>query len=165
MKALAPSLLSLAAILPALALADNAQVFKWTDVSGVVHYSDKPPAEAAEAELLDLPALPPQDPVKLAQDQAALLASVAALQKNAEVQAMQEQAAKLAEQQAQLQAALAALAEAQSRPVPEPVPAVYAVSAFMPRAFHPRWHEHPGHDKPDPRRLPDRPAKSLLKQP
>lgn len=165
MKALAPSLLSLAAILPALALADNAQVFKWTDMSGVVHYSDEPPAEAAEAELLDLPALPPQDPVKLAQAQAALLAAVATLQKNAEVQALQEQAAKLAEQQAQLQAALAALAEAQSQPVPEPVPAVYTVSAFMPRVFHPRWHEHHSHDKPDPRRLPDRPAKPLLKQP
>lgn len=165
MKALAPCLLSIAAILPALALADNAQVFKWTDMSGVVHYSDKPPAEAVDAQVLDLPALPPQDPVKLAQDQAALLASVAALQQNAQAQAMQEQATKLAEQQAQLQAALAALAAAQSRPVQEPVPVVYTVSTFAPRAFHRGWNEHHGHDKPDPRRLPDRPAKSLLKQP
>ncbi len=40
----------------ALALCANAQIYKWTDATGKIHYSDKPPPEAKAAQV-------PVDPV------------------------------------------------------------------------------------------------------
>ncbi|HEV2111050.1 MAG TPA: hypothetical protein VGT99_06840 [Gammaproteobacteria bacterium] len=43
------------------------------DAQCAVHYSDKPPAEAApDLQTMDLPAFPPQDPAKIAAEQAAV---------------------------------------------------------------------------------------------
>ncbi len=94
--------LSIAAF-PPLASADAQTVYKWTDAAGVLHYSDKPPKEAADVQTLDLPDLPPQDPAKIAADQAALAASTAALvqQQQAE-EALQQREEEIALERAQL---------------------------------------------------------------
>jgi hypothetical protein len=41
-----------------LATAAQAQVYRWVDTRGTVHYSDKPPAAAARADKLDIDARP-----------------------------------------------------------------------------------------------------------
>src|SRR5690348_18022692 len=74
-------LLASSLLLPVAALADDPQLYRWTDPQGTVHYSDQPPAQpASDLVVSDIPSFPPVDPVKLAQEQAALLAEVAALQ-------------------------------------------------------------------------------------
>ena len=72
-------LLPLAAAFAVPAAADGPAVYKWTDSGGTVHYSDKPPETAApDLQTLNLPPLPPQDPAKIAADQAAQVASTTA---------------------------------------------------------------------------------------
>ena len=150
MKTRTLSLLALGAILPALALADNAQVYKWTDAAGVVHYSDKPPAgSVADLQTLDMPAFPPQDPSQIAAQQAALVSEAAALQQLQTQAAQQQQAVELARQQAQLAAAIAAFqqVQAQAQPEPETVPLIYSSSAFVPAAYRVNLYRH--HHEPD----------------
>jgi hypothetical protein len=127
-----------AAVFSAAAVADDQIVYKWTDSQGTVHYSDKPPAvAAADLQTLDLPPLPPQDPAKIAADQAALAASTRALQQQMLTQAaLDQQAAEHAQQRAELQATEAALQQdAAAAAQPAPVYAIYANSPFIPRSF------------------------------
>lgn len=127
-----------AALSSAAVFADDSAVYKWTDAQGVVHYSDKPPKEgAADLQTLDLPPLPPQDPAKIAAEQAALAASTAALMQQQQTQAaLQQQQLALALQQAQLQATLAALQQPQADEVQvAPIYAINAGSRFIPRSF------------------------------
>ena len=127
----------------AAAFADGQSIYKWTDSDGTVHYSDKPP-QAAPADLttLDLPALPPQDPAKVAADQAAEVASTAATLKLLQAQlALQQQQLSLQLQQAELQAvttpapAESGATDMDSADAVSPVYPIYARSAFVPRVF------------------------------
>lgn len=127
----------------AAAFADGQSIYKWTDSDGTVHYSDKPP-ETAPADLttLDLPALPPQDPAKVAADQAAEVASTAATLKLLQAQlALQQQQLNLQLQQAQLQAvttpvpAEAGTADMDSADAVLPVYPIYVRSAFVPHVY------------------------------
>lgn len=147
-------------------LADNPQLYTWTDPQGVVHYSDRPPAQpAADLKTSDLPEFPPVDQAKLDQQQAALLAEVAALQRLAEAQA-----------QAQAEARLAAAQSAAQEPPPaapttdEPssTAPIYVDSAFVPRIYRanlylPRRGRDHGASRARP--TPSRPAISLLSRP
>ena len=140
--------LSILALLTAsfpVAAADGQTVYKWTDTQGVVHYSDKPPVQSApDLQTMDLPAFPPQDPAKIAADQAALAASTAALvqQQQAE-EALQQRAEELALERAQLQATQEALRlDANAAAQPAPVYAIYANSPFIPHAFQQNRFEH-----------------------
>ena len=159
-------LLSLALLLPAAAFADNSQMYKWTDAQGVIHYSDQPPKQAeADVQTLDIPAFPPQDPVKLAAAQAALTQQAMAMQQ-AEA-AQQAQAAALALQQAELQATLAAMQQSQDTATESP-PLIYSTSAFVPRAYRTNlfvYHRHRSSDDSRPRPLTTRPAISLFRKP
>ncbi|HEV7164677.1 MAG TPA: DUF4124 domain-containing protein [Gammaproteobacteria bacterium] len=118
--------------------ADAQPIYKWTDAQGTVHYSDKPPKEAAtDLQTMDLPAFPPQDPAKIAADQAALAANTAALiqQRQAE-EALQQREQELALERAQLQASRAALQQSYAASAePAPVYALYANSPSIPRSF------------------------------
>ncbi len=173
MKTLPLCLLSLAAILPPLASADNAQIYKWTDAADIVHYSDKPPVESvADLQTLDMPAFPAQDPAQLAiqqaAQQAALISQTATVQQLLDAQAAQrQQAAALAEQQAQLQATLVALQQAQSQPEPETEPLIYSSSDFVPVAYRRNLYlpHRPVHSKPSRPSTPSRPAISLFSKP
>lgn len=169
MKTLTLCLLSLAAIVPALAAADNAQIYKWTDAAGVVHYSDKPPVQSVVAvQILDMPAFPVQDPAQIAAQQAALVSETAALQQLLDAQAAQrQQAAALAEQQTQLQATLVALQQAQSQAPPETEPLIYSASDFVPVAYRRNLYlpHRPAHGNPPRPSPPTRPAISLLQKP
>lgn len=127
----------------AVAFADGQSIYKWTDSDGTVHYSDKPP-ETAPVDLttLDLPALPPQDPAKVAADQAAEVASTAATLKLLQAQlALQQQQLNLQLQQAQLQAvttpvpAEAGTADMDSADAVLPVYPIYVRSAFVPHVY------------------------------
>lgn len=146
-------LLPLAAAITAAAFADGQSVYKWTDANGTMHYSDKPPeAQPADLTTLDLPALPPQDPAKIAADQATQAANTAATLKLLQAQlALQQQQLAMQLQQAQLEAA-------QNPPSPpqtdstDMIPVIYPIyqrSAFMPHAF--RRHLYLHHDP-----IPDR---------
>lgn len=154
--------LLLGLILPALAFADNAQVYKWTDAAGVTHYSDKPPADSvADLQTLDMPALPPQDPAQLAAQQAALISQAAALHELQAQAAQQQQAAELARQQAELATAIAAFQQAQqaAEPAPETMPVIYSSSAFVPAAYRKNLYvNHMRRERPV--RLNPRPASS-----
>jgi hypothetical protein len=112
-----------AAMLPSAAYTGVPKIYKWTDSQGVLHYSDKPPTDATPGvQLLDLPELPPVDPEKIAETQA-WIASVNAMQQHQKTEAeLDQHQRELAQQQAQLDATLAALqqytaATAQSEPV------------------------------------------------
>ena len=156
------------AILAPSAFADGA-VYKWTDAQGVTHYSDKPPVEAAsDLTTLDMPVFPVQDPAKIAEHQAQLIAEAQAAQKLLQAQLDQQaQAAALAARQAQLEAALAAARQQQqaaSQPMPEPI---YVSSAFVPQLYRANLylHQHHHHDLPPSPPLPDRPAIPVLQKP
>jgi len=131
------------------ASADGQTVYKWTDAQGVVHYSDKPPTETApDLQTMDLPAFPPQDPAKIAAEQAALTASTAILvqQQQAE-EALQQREEALALERAQLQATQEALQEeADAAAQPAPVYAIYANSPFVPRAYRRNLYGHHHHE-------------------
>ena len=134
----------------AVAMADDPQLYKWTDAQGTVHYSDQPPAQPApDLTASDIPSFPPADPAKLAQQQADLLAQIAALQQLTQAQlAQQAQATALAQQRAEfaaLQAEQAAQAQAAEAAPPEPI---YVSSAFVPRAY--RENLYMGHRPPSP---------------
>src|SRR5579859_6997982 len=85
-------------VLSSAAFGDDPQMYKWTDVDGVVHYSDKPPVEAVtDLQTLDIPSFPAQDPAKIAAEQAELVAQIQAVQQLLQTQAAQQaQAAALA---------------------------------------------------------------------
>lgn len=160
--------LFLLALAPA-AFADGSQFYKWTDAQGVIHYSDKPPVQAApDLQTMDIPAFPAQDPAELAAHQADLVAQAQAAQKLLQVQLdEQAQAATLAAQKSQLQAQLAAAQQQQSESQQAAEP-IYVSSAFVPRAYRanlfiPRRF---GSANPHPSRaLPNRPAISILQKP
>lgn len=60
-----------AALFSAAATGDGAQIYKWTDSQGVVHYSDKAPANPQSSlQVMALPELPPVDPKAETADQA-----------------------------------------------------------------------------------------------
>lgn len=149
------SLTLCALLLPALAIAANPQMYKWTDAQGVVHYSDQPPKQdVVDVQTLDIPMFPPVDPVQLAEEQAALTAQLVALRELLQTQsAQQQQAAALAEKQAQLQAALDALQQMAAAEHAEPAPLIYTASPFVPRVFRRNLYV--------PRRLPVRPEPPL----
>lgn len=126
-----------AAVFSAAAIADGQSVYKWTDAQGVVHYSDKPPKDAADIQTLDLPAFPAQDPAKIAADQAALAASTAALQQQMlNTAALQQQQLALAQEQAALDAQQPSVdTDAADDVYPAPAYPIYARSRFIPRAY------------------------------
>lgn len=162
MKAPILCLLTMLALLPRLALADSPQVYKWTDAAGIIHYSDKPPAQAvADVQTLDLPALPPQDPVELAARQTALLTQIETLRKLEAGADQQSRVAELERKQAELEAELAAVQQAQSEPVVEPL--IYT-SAFVPAAYRRNLYvSHRHHDRDSDR--DDRPPRSPPEMP
>jgi Domain of unknown function (DUF4124) len=152
-------------ILPALSIAANPQMYKWTDDQGVVHYSDQPPKQdVADVQTLDIPQFPPVDLAQLAQEQAALTAQLVALRQLLQTQEMQQQqASALAEKEAQLQAALAALQQADSDDQYAHAPLIYTTSAFIPHAFRRNlfaFHRPPASNWPPPLQM--RPAIRLL---
>jgi hypothetical protein len=60
-----------AALFSAVAVAGGTQIYKWTDSQGVVHYSDKAPAQPQTSlTVMALPEPPPVDPKAEAADQA-----------------------------------------------------------------------------------------------
>lgn len=141
-------ILLIAGLFSAAVFADDQTVYKWTDNQGVVHYSDKPPAApASDLQTLDLPPLPPQDPARIAADQAALAASTAALvQRQQAEEALRQRDEELALERAQLEAAREALKqEAAAAAQPAPVYAIYANSPSIPRAYRRNLyvHHHP----------------------
>jgi len=143
------TILLFAGMFSAAVSAGDQTVYKWTDAQGTVHYSDKPPAQAApDLQTMDLPAFPPQDPAKIAAAQAALAASTAALQQQMLTQAaLDQQAAELARERAELQAAQAAVQQ-DAEVQPAPMYAIYANSPFIPRSFHRNLyapHRHSNH--------------------
>ena len=158
--ALAAALLS-----PAL-LADNPQLYTWTDAQGVVHYSDQPPTlPAADLKTSDLPEFPAVDQAKLDKEQAALFAQAAALQQLAEVQARALAETRLAAAQsaAAEQQPVAPAVDDPSSPAP-----IYVSSAFFPRAYRANLylpHRRPDHPASKTRSSPTRPAISLLSRP
>jgi len=151
-------LLPLTAAFMAAVHADGQTVYKWTDSDGTVHYSDKPPAaQPADLSTLDLPALPPQDPAKIAADQAAQAASTADTLKLLQAQlALQQQQLSLQLQQAQLQAAAtpppAESDTADMDSADEVLPVVYPIyerSAFVPHAYRQNLYLHHRREHPD----------------
>ena len=134
----------LAALLPALAAADNPQMYKWTDADGVLHYSDQPPKQpAADLKTLDIPQFPAVDPAQLAARQAEQSAELKSLQQLLAKQSEEQERAALARKVADLQAQLSALQQSQAEP--EPVQVVYSAFRFRDNRF--RFH-HPDHDPP-----------------
>lgn len=135
-------LAALACTASAVALADEPQLYKWTDAQGVIHYSDKAPADSsANVQTMNLPTLAPQDTTKIAAQQAALTAQVAATQRLVQQQALaQQQEATLAAQQAALDAQVAQMQEAQQfqqteeaqEELTQPPPAVFFHSVYVP---------------------------------
>ncbi|MGH8371569.1 MAG: DUF4124 domain-containing protein [Gammaproteobacteria bacterium] len=126
---LAFAALSITAMLSGAAFADGLQVYKWTDLQGVVHYSDKPPpAPAVDLLRLDLPKLPPIDPKKIAATDA-WIASI-----NEMVRRQQAQEA-LAQQQLELKQQ-AADSQQYATVVQEPAP-IY-IGYARPRLAHHR---------------------------
>lgn len=147
----------------AMAMADDPQLYKWTDTQGTVHYSDQPPSlPAADLVTSALPSFPPEDPAKPAQRQAALIAQVAALQQLVQARQAaqdQERAAALARQQAEEQAALQAQQATQDQSLAQPI---YMSSVFVPRVYRTNLYLPVGHrTHPDPtpaqRLLPGKP--------
>ena len=112
-------------------------IYKWTDSNGTLHYSDKPPKEAAsDLRTLDLPAFPAQDPAKLAEAQAAQVASTTALLKELQAEdALRQQETALAQQQAQLQSTIDAADDQNGELEPAPVDAIYVSSPYVPRVY------------------------------
>jgi hypothetical protein len=102
--------MSLKRLIPLLAIsvalggiAQAQQVYKWTDASGRVHYSQQKPEDAVGAQALDIAPTPPADPSNAAAD--AEIARINALseqmarERQAAEQARQEQAIRDLEQQ------------------------------------------------------------------
>ena len=155
-------LLGLLALAPA-AFADAPQIYKWTDTTGVIHYSDKPPAQAAtDLQSMDMPSFPAPDPAEIAAHQAQLDAEAQTAQKLLQAQlAEQAQAKALALQQAQLEASVAAAQQADSAPTIQPI---YVDSVFVPRAYRANLYipHRSGAGRPQPS-TPSPPAITLHK--
>ena len=72
------SLILAAALFPILDDAAEAQqIYKWTDASGQVHYSEKKPDDAAQVQTLDI--APPPPPAPSSVDSAAEIARINAV--------------------------------------------------------------------------------------
>ena len=143
------SALCLALLLSFSALADGAKVYKWTDGGGVVHYSDKPPADTApDLQTMDFD-LPPVDEQALAAAEARMASLQLTLQKQQAEEDLARQQRELAAKQAELDAALAALQQAAAAP-PQPV-----IVAAAPFRFVPRHHEPDRDDfkRPQPKQV------------
>jgi hypothetical protein len=142
-------------LLSAGALAADLPVYKWTDSQGVLHYSDTPPKDATSVTVMDLPELPPLDPEKVAAIRA-WIASVNDKQQRQQAEDdLQRRERELAEQQAQLQASLAALQQYSVAAEPAPVYLSYAPPRYVVRRREP--------DRGDlrPMRLPQKQASSI----
>ena len=143
-------LFCLTALLPAAAWADSLKVYKWTDAQGLLHYSDKPPLEAAaDMQTLQFD-LPPVDTQKLAASEAEMARLSAALRQQQAEEDLEQQRRQLAEQQAELAATLATLQQATAAAA-QPPQVFYAVAPSR-FAFH---HHEP--DRDDLKRLPQAP--------
>jgi hypothetical protein len=138
------AVLGIAAALSGAASADGLQVYKWTDLQGVIHYSDKPPpAPAADLSHLKLPELPPVDPKKIAATDA-WIASV-----NEMVRRQQAQEA-LAQQQLELaQQAEDSAQYATAVDQPAPIYIGYTQPRFRPHYHRDEFH-HIHHSKQRP---------------
>lgn len=154
----------LLALLPALALADTPQMYKWTDADGVIHFSDQPPKQPqADLQTLDVPQFPAVDPEKLVAEQAAQAAQLKSLRELLAAEDLEQERAALARQAAALQAQL----DAMQQPEVEPEPLLYSTSVLVPRAFRGnlfRFH-HPDHDPGHHVRLPLPPGSSMPVRP
>jgi hypothetical protein len=154
-----------AASLSSAVLADNAQLYKWTDAQGVIHYSDQPPTQAVtDLATSDIPVFPAVDQAQVDKEQAALLAQAAALQQLAAARAA-----------ADSQARIAAAQEAAVQPQPtvstddvDAVAPIYVSSAFVPRIYRANLYlprRPAGHVISMRHPSPRRPAISLLSKP
>jgi hypothetical protein len=155
------------ALLSQAALADDSQLYTWTDAQGVVHYSDQPPTQpVADLKTSDLPQFPAVDQAKLDKEQAALLAQTAALQQLAEAEAQAQAEARLAAAQstaAQQPAPVVPAADESYSPAP-----IYVDSAFVPRVYRANLylpHRSPERAASRARPSPGRPAISVLQRP
>lgn len=153
-----PLLLCLAALVSAGAWADGIKVYKWTDAQGLLHYSDKPPLDAA-ADLQTLQFdLPPVDTAALAASEAQMAQLSAALRQQQAEDDLARQRQELAAQQAELEATLATLQQATVEAAP-PQEVFYAAAAspFI------RQHHEP--DRDDFMRMPHPRPKATLPTP
>lgn len=124
-------------LLSAGAFAADLPVYKWTDSQGVLHYSDTPPKDATPVTVMDLPAPPPLDPEKVAATQA-WIASVNDQQQRQQTEDdLERRERELAQQQAQLQATLAALQQYAVAAEPAPVYLAYTPSRYIARHREP----------------------------
>jgi len=152
--------LALLALAPA-AFADGTQLYKWTDTQGVIHYSDKPPAQpVTDLSSTDMPSFPAQDPAALAARQAALDAQAQTAQKLLQTQ-LDQQAQAAAERRAQVQAELDAVQQPAAAPI-------YMDSAYVPLAYRTNLYvpRRPGFAKSHSSRpQPVQPAHTILPKP
>lgn len=156
-----------ASLLAPAVLADAPQLYKWTDLQGVVHYSDQPPKQpAADLQTSDLPVFPVPDQAQVDRQQAALLAEAAALRQLTQAQAQADAVAR-----ARVAAQRSAAAQAQAEvPVEDgsysPAP-VYVDPAFVPRAYRANLHvfHRASHFVRPARSMPSRPALPVLQRP
>lgn len=149
------SAICLALLLPAAASADGSQIYKWTDAQGVLHYSDTPPKDAMPVTVMDLPALPPLDPEKIAATQAWIVSVDDQQQRQKAEDDLQRRERELAQQQAQLQATLAALQQYAAAAEPAPVYLAYTPSRYVAR------HREPDRDDFRPTPHPQKQASSI----
>jgi len=137
------------ALLSAGAWADHLKVYKWTDAQGLLHYSDKPPLEAAaDMQTLQFD-LPPVDTEKLAASEAEMARLSAALRQQQAEEDLEQQRRELAQQQAELAATLATLQQTAAAAQPQQVFYAVAPSPFI------RHHHEP--DRDDLKRMPQAP--------
>jgi hypothetical protein len=157
-------LLAAASLSPAV-LADDTQLYKWTDTQGVIHYSDQPPTQAvADLATRPIPVFPAVDQAKVDKEQAALLAQAAALQQLTAAQAA-----------ADAQARIAAAQQAAAQPQPavstddvDTLAPIYVSSAFVPRIYRANLylpHRPAGHVVSMKHPVPRRPAIPLSSRP
>jgi len=165
MKNISACCLLLAALwLPTVVLADDPQLYRWTDAQGVIHYSDQPPTQpATDLATSAMPVFPAVDQAKLDQEQAALLAQAAALQQLVQAQAAAQAAARLAAAELAAQEAPPVVPATDDSYSPAPI---YVNSAFVPRIYRANLYipHHHGGSRSSPG-LPSRPAISVLRPP
>lgn len=142
----------------AVALGDIAQaqqVYKWTDASGQVHYSQKKPDDAAGVQALDIAPLPPATPSSVDAD--AEIARINALseqmarERQAAEQARQEQAIRDLEQQNKaLENALLNQQIQQQQQQNDDRPTIIGYPPIYPYPFYPPYPPYPPPCQPWP---------------
>lgn len=142
----------------AVALGDIAQaqqVYKWTDASGQVHYSQKKPDDAAGVQALDIAPPPPAAPSPVDAD--AEIARINALseqmarERQAAEQARQEQAIRDLEQQNKaLENALLNQQIQQQQPQNDDRPIIIGYPPIYPYPFYPPYPPYPPPCQPWP---------------